>query len=235
MLARAQSSRTVWLVELNSGTMLVGLQRSENDRTSILRSTNAFKSFDGIKGMPVGPRQNVACFGYWGGEDVWAGIGYEGSGKLFHLAPEGKNWPQKADFPEAPDLMDFFRYGNDLYVLASGIATLLKSSDGGETWTMGRQIWSKGPLGQCGPITWEGQIFRTMAATNQTEKLYRYVGLIAADPAGKWTEWIELGRDTRGGASNVAQLTGNRFVVGTGNHATRGRADTLKIKDSPAG
>ena len=231
VLARAQSSRTVGLVELDSGTMLVGLRRSENDRTSILRSTDVFKSFDWIKVMPEGPRQNVTCFGYWGGEDVWAGIGYEGSGKIFHSADEGKTWQQKADFHEARDLMDFFRHGDNLYVFASGIATLFKSTDGGETWTTARQIWSKGFLGQCVPITWEGQTFWIMTATDQTEKPYRHVVLITDDPGGEWTEWIELGRDTSGGASNEAPLTANRLVVGTGNHAAQGRAYTLEIKD----
>lgn len=73
VLARAQSSRTVGLVELDSGTMLAGLRRSENDRTSIIRSEDAWASFDWIEVSADGPRQNVTCFGYWGGNDIWAG------------------------------------------------------------------------------------------------------------------------------------------------------------------
>lgn len=231
VLARAKSSRTVGLVELDSGTMLVGLRRSENDRTSILRSTNAFATHDWIKVMADGPRQNVTCFGYWGGDNIWAGIGYEGSGKVFHSTDEGQTWQQQADFPEARDLMDFFRHGDDIYVLASGIATLFKSSDEGESWTVAQQFWSKGFLGQCVPITWKGQKYWIMPATDQTEKTYRHVVLITDDPAGEWAEWIELGRDTSGGASNVAQLAESRLVVGTGNHAAQGRAYTLRISD----
>lgn len=231
VLARAKSSRTVGLVELDSGTMLVGLRRSENDRTSILRSTDAFATHDWIKVMVEGPRQNVTCFGYWGGTDIWAGIGYEHSGKIFKSSDEGQTWRQQADFPKARDLMDFFRHGDDIYVLASGIATLFKSSDGGESWTTAQQFWSKGFLGQCVPITWKGQDFWIMPATDQTEKTYRHVVLITDDPAGEWAEWIELGRDTSGGASNVARLAETRLVVGTGNHAAQGRAYTLRISD----
>ena len=231
VLTRAKSSRTVGLVELDSGTMLVGLRPSENDRTSILRSTDAFATHDWIKVMEEGPRQNVTSFGYWGGSDIWAGIGYEHSGEVFKSSDEGKTWQQQADFPKARDLMDFFRHGDDIYVLASGIATLFKSSDGGTSWTAAHQFWSKGFLGQCVLITWKGQKFWIMPATDQTEKIYRHVVLITDDPAGEWAEWIELGRDTSGGASNVARLAETRLVVGTGNHAAQGRAYTLRISD----
>ncbi|MBT5902722.1 MAG: exo-alpha-sialidase [Opitutaceae bacterium] len=231
VLARARSSRTVGLVELDSGTMLVGLRRSENDRTSILRSTDAFVTHNWIKVMAEGPRQNVTCFGYWGGEHIWAGIGYEGSGKVFHSADEGKTWRQQADFPEARDLMDFFRHGDDIYVLASGVATLFRSGDNGATWSPAQQFWSKGFLGQCVQINWQGKSFWVMTATDQTEKTYRHVLLIAEDPAGEWSEWIELGRDTSGGASNIAQIADSRLVVGTGNHAAQGRAYTLRISE----
>lgn len=231
VLTRAQSSRTVGLVELDSGTMLVGLRRSENDRTSIIRSTDAWASHEWIKVMAEGPRQNVTCFGYWGGSSVWAGVGYEGSGKVFHSADEGKTWRQQADFSEARDLMDFFRHGDDIYVLASGIATLFRSSDEGATWSPAQQFWAKGFLGQCVRISWRDRTFWVMTATDQTEKVYRHVLLIADDPAGEWTEWIELGRDTSGGASNVAQLADSRLVVGTGNHSAQGRAYTLRLSE----
>jgi photosystem II stability/assembly factor-like uncharacterized protein len=231
VLTRARSSRTVGLVELDSGTMLAGLRRSENDRTSIIRSTEAWASHEWIKVMAEGPRQNVTCFGYWGGANVWAGVGYEGSGKIFHSTDDGKTWRQQADFPEARDLMDFFRHGDDIYVLASGTATLFRSSDEGETWGPAQQIWSKGFLGQCVQITWQDRTFWVMTATDQREEVYRHVLLIADDPAGEWTEWIELGRDTSGGASNVAQLAKSRLVVGTGNHAAQGRAYTLRLSE----
>ncbi len=125
--------------------------------------------------------------------------------------------------------MDFFRHGDDIYVLASGIATLFKSSDDGATWTEARQFWSKRFFGQCIPLTWQGRDFWVMTATDQTEKTYRHVLLITDDPAAEWQEWIELGRDTSGGASNIAQLAETRLVAGTGNHSAQGRAYTLRI------
>ncbi len=231
VLARPQSSRTVGLVQLDSGTMLVGLRRSENGRTSIVRSTDAFASFDWITVNPQEPRQNVTCFGYWGGDDVWAGVGFEGSGKVFHSTDDGRTWRQQADFPAARDLMDFFRHDGRIYVSASGIATLFSTADGGKTWDETRQFWSKGFVGQVVRIEWRGKPLWLMTATDQRKKTVRHVVLISDDPAGEWFEWIELTRDHTGGASNLAQISTRTVVVGTGNHSTQGRAFTLLLSE----
>lgn len=231
ILARPQSSRTVGLVELDSGIMLVGLRWSENDRISIVRSEDQFGSFDWLPLSTTEPRQNVTCFGYWGGADVLAGIGYELSGKIFRSTDEGLTWSKQAEFPDARDLMGFFKDGDTIYVLASGISTLYRSSDGGESWSEARQFWSKGFLGQCVPFRWEGKTLWLMSATDQAQSEYRHLVLISDDPAGEWFEWIELARDTSGGASNLAVLSDDTVVVGTGNHSAQGRAFTLKVGD----
>lgn len=231
IVARTEASRTVGLVELDSGTMLVGLRRSENDRTSIVRSEDQFESFDWTKVSADGPRQNVTCFGYWGGDDIWAGVGYEGSGKVFHSQDEGRTWKQQADLPDARDLMDFFRDGEHIYVMASGVSTLFASADRGQTWTAARQFWSKGFLGQCLPFAWNGRKYWAATATDQRTKPFRHVVLISDDPAGEWFEWIELARDQTGGASNLARLSEHTLVVGTGNHSAQGKAYTLKLSD----
>ena len=83
VIARPKSSRTVGLVQLESGTMLVGLRRSENEKTSLVRSEDNFGHFDWLALSDEAPRQNVTSFGYWGGREVLAGIGYEGSGKIY--------------------------------------------------------------------------------------------------------------------------------------------------------
>jgi photosystem II stability/assembly factor-like uncharacterized protein len=231
IVARTEASRTVGLVELDSGAMLVGLRRSENDRTSIVRSEDRFESFDWIKVSPDGPRQNVTCFGYWGGDDIWAGVGYEGSGKVFHSRDEGRTWKQQAEFPEARDLMDFFRGGESVYVMASGVSALYASHDRGATWSKVRQFWSKGFLGQCLPFERNGRTYWAVTATDQRTKPYRHVVLISDDPAGEWFEWIELAQNRSGGASNIARLSANTLVVGTGNHSAQGKAYTLKLLD----
>ncbi|MEZ5277691.1 MAG: hypothetical protein R3F07_15025 [Opitutaceae bacterium] len=231
VLARPRSSRTVGLVELQSGVMLAGLRRSENGWTSIVRSEDAFSSFDWIPLSTEEPRQNVTCFGYWGGREVLAGVGYEGSGKIYRSMDEGKSWVKTADFPEARDLMNFVRIGDRIFVLASGIATLFQSTDGGQSWTPGHQFFSKGFLGQCASFEWEGDTFWLLTATDQTRDIFRHVVMISDDSGDSWSEWIQLAEDSSGGASNLAVLSPNTIVVGTGNHSAQGRAFTLLVTD----
>lgn len=241
ILTTANASRTVGLVQLESGAMLVGLRRSENGKTSILRSGNYFDTSEWLAVSDTEPRQNVTCFGYWGGSEVLAGIGYEGPGKIFKSTDDGRTWTKKAEFPDARDLMNFFKAGNDLYVLASGISTLFKSSDGGETWSEARQFWAKGFLGQCVPFEWNGHTYFLMTATDQTREVYRHLVMISDDQGASWSEWIDLleekkgqvhsARDSGGGASNIAVLSKNTIVVGVGNHAVQGRAFTLRVSE----
>lgn len=241
IVATPKASRTVGLTQLEDGTMLVGLRRSENEMTSVLRSTDYFASFEWLPVSMTEPRQNTTCFGSWGGSDVFAGVGYEGPGKIYKSKDNGLSWSKKAEFPDARDLMDFFKAGDDIYVLASGIATLFKSSDGGETWSKARQFWSKGFLGQCVPYEWNGRNYLLMTATDQTQEIYRHLVLISGDNGKSWYEWMDLleeksGKvygptDSGGGASNLAVLSKNRIVVGVGNHAVQGRAFTLQVSE----
>jgi hypothetical protein len=225
---------------LEDESILVGLRRSENQLTSILRSEDYFASFDWIPLSHDAPRQNVTCFGYWGGATVFAGIGFEGSGKVYRSDDFGKTWVRKAEFPEARDLMDFFKSGDDIYVLASGSSTLFKSTDGGETWGKAHQFWAKGFLGQCVPYSFEGKDYHIMSATDQTQPVYRHLVLISDDGGATWHEWINLlevakgkvinKNESGGGASNLAVLSADTIVVGVGNHAVQGRAFTLKVR-----
>ncbi len=242
VVARAPASRTVGLVQLESGTMLVGLRRSENGKTSILRSEDHFSTYDWLPISSSEPRQNVTCFGHWGGSVVLAGIGYEGPGKIFKSTDDGRTWMKKAEFTEARDLMNFFKAGDAIYVMASGIATLFKSEDDGESWIQARQFWSKGFLGQCVSYEWNGKNFLLMTATDQTNEIYRHLVLISDDAGESWYEWLDLleeekgkvfsARDSGGGASNIAVLSKTAIVVGVGNHAVQGRAFAIQVSES---
>jgi len=227
----APGSRTVGLVELDNGVILAGLRRAEAGVTSLIRSADGFASFAWVPVEREGPRQNVTCFLGLGGGAVLAGVGYEGSGKVYKSSDYGLTWRRTGEFPEARDQMNFFRAGESVYVLASGIATLFRSDDEGETWVRDHRFWAKGFLGQCVTLEYDGRRYWIMSATDQTRKPYRHVVLISSDPARGWQEWIELGRDETGGASNLAVLAKDTILVGTGNHAAQGRVYTLRLRD----
>ena len=232
LVAAATSSRTVGLVQLDDGAILVGLRRAFKKRISILRTEDHFETVD--KWIPLSdtdPPQNVTCFGYWGGTPVLAGIGYEGSGKIFISTDSGLTWTKKAEIEEARDLMDFFKSGENIFVLVSGVASLYKSTDGGETWNKAKQFWEKGFLGQCIPYERDGKTYWLIAATDQRVKPYRHVVLISDDGGDSWYEWIELVEDTSGGASNISIFSDDTVIVGTGNHSAQGRAFTLKVHE----
>lgn len=231
IVAEAPSSRTVGLVQLDNGAILVGLRRALAKQTSIIRSEDHFDSFQWLPVSTTEPPQNVTCFANLGGPEVLAGVGYEGSGKVYKSTDYGLTWSRKAEFPEARDLMNFFIAGDDIYVLASGIATLFKSSDGGETWSEAHRFWSKGFLGQCVQFDRGGRTYQLMSATDQSQTTYRHLVLISDDSGASWSEWIELAQDTSGGASNISVLSDNTIVVGAGNHSAQGRAFTLQVGD----
>ena len=235
LVAAAKASRTVGLIQLESGTILVGLRRALNDRISLIRSEDYFDSVAWVPVSETEPRQNVTAFGSWGGATVLAAVGYEASGKIYKSTDDGLTWRKTGEFPEARDMMGFFKHGSDIYALASGVATLYRSSDDGESWSKSHQFWEKGFVGQCIPFERDGSSYWLMAATDQTQKPSRHVVLIADDPAGEWFEWIELVRDASGAANNLCILNQNTVVVGTGNHSAQGRAFTLSIGSSPRG
>jgi len=235
----APASRTVGLVQLDSGTILVGLRRSENMMTSIIRTEDYFKTFQWIPLSQTALRQNTTCFGYWGGNEVLAGVGYEGSGKVYKSVDGGLSWEIKAEIPDARDVMGFYKGGNDIYVFTSGNGTLLKSTDNGETWTKYHQFWSQGFLGECEPFEHDGKSYLLMSATDQSNEIYRHLVLISDDQGATWHEWIDLvseamgkvysSKDSGGGASNLSVLSENTVIVGVGNHSVQGRAYTLHV------
>ena len=230
IVARTKSSRTVAIQQLDTGEILVGLRRSENDKISIVRSSDHFKTFDTIVLDDKLPRQNTTCLLGLGDGVVLCGVGYEASGKVFRSEDAGLTWKQTAEFPEARDVMNFFRVGDKVFVLTSGIATIFASSDNGKTWAKQAQIWEKGFLGQHDILEHEGKTFHLLAATDQRENEKRHVLLISDDAGKTWDEWIELQTDVSGGASNLAVIGDGTIVVGTGNHSVQGFVHTLKVK-----
>lgn len=230
VVAEPKASRTVALTQLDDGTILVGLRRSENNKISIIRSTDGFETFDWIALSDKLPRQNVTCLIGLGNGVVLAGVGYEASGKIFKSTDAGLTWRQTAEFPDARDLMSFFRDGDKIYVTASGIATLYASEDGGDTWGKAYQIWDKGFLGESVTFNYNGHAYRVLSATDQREKPLRHVLLISADAGATWQEWIELAQDDSGGASNLEMIGRHTLIVGTGNHSAQGHVYTLTIE-----
>ncbi|MGJ8640603.1 MAG: WD40/YVTN/BNR-like repeat-containing protein [Opitutaceae bacterium] len=231
LIAKCPGSRTVGFVQLDDGSMLVGLRRATAGKTSLVRSEDNFKTQEWVLVSEEQPRQNVTCFGYNGGETVYAGVGYEASGKVFKSNDSGRTWSKGADFPDARDLMGIFFDGDDIYALTSGVSKLHKSSDGGKTWENSHQLWEKGFVGKCVEFERNGKTYWVLPATDQRVKPYRHVVMISDDLSGEWKEWIELVQDQSGGASNLSFLDSDTFVVGTGNHSAQGRVFTLKISD----
>ncbi len=234
VLARAQASRTVGLVQLEDGAILAGLRRSENDRTSVIRSADYFETTEWIPVSEEEPRQNVTCFQSLGGSGVLAGVGYEGSGKIYKSDDSGRTWRKTGEFEDARDVMAFYREGDRIYVLTSGIATLFVSADEGETWQRARQFWPRGFIGSTTEFRWKGKSLRAIPGTDQSGETPRHVVLISDDRGGTWFEWIELKVDADqvqgGGASNATAIDDETIVVGVGNHAVQGRCYTLRFK-----
>ncbi|MEM7578173.1 MAG: hypothetical protein AAF328_11955 [Planctomycetota bacterium] len=229
-VAEAEASRTVALEQLDSGDILVGLRRSENDRISVLRSDDGFDTFETIVVDDELPRQNTTCLIDLGEGVVLTGVGFEASGKIFRSTDAGSTWTQTAEFPDARDLMNFFIIGDRVFVLSSGISTIFVSDDAGQTWRKHAQIWEKGFLGQHAELEYDGQTWHLLAGTDQREDLKRHVVLISNDAGETWHEWIELATDVSGGASNLAVISDDTLVVGTGNHSVQGRAYVLRVK-----
>ena len=78
-----------------------------------------------------------------------------------------------------------------------------------------------------------------MCATDQSEETYRHLVLISGDGGATWHEWIDLAsesmgavyssKDSGGGASNLSVISGDKIVVGVGNHSVQGRVYTLRV------
>ncbi|MEM8784155.1 MAG: hypothetical protein AAGE65_15070 [Planctomycetota bacterium] len=227
--AEAAASRTVALEQLDTGEILVGLRRSENDRISLIRSHDGFDTFETVVVDDDLPRQNTTCLLDLGGGVVLTGVGFEASGKVFRSTDAGSTWTRVAEFPDARDLMNFFRIGDRVFVLASGIATIYASDDAGRTWAEHVRVWEKGFLGQHATLEHDGRTFHLLAGTDQRTDVKRHVLLISDDAGESWHEWIQLATDTSGGASNLAVIADDTIVVGTGNHSVQGRAYVLRV------
>lgn len=234
VLTRPQSTRTVGIIQLDDGALLVGLRRSQNSKTSIIRSDDGFETVDWIPVSREKPRQNTTCFHSLGGSKVLTGVGYEASGKIYKSEDSGRTWRKTGEFEDARDVMAFYQEDGRIYVLTSGIATLFVSSDEGESWKRARQFWPEGFIGSTAVFDWNGKSYRVIPGTDQTERTPRHVVLISDDLGRTWFEWIELvvdrGRKQSGGASNCAMIAKDTIIVGVGNHASQGRCYTLKIK-----
>lgn len=230
VVAKPKASRTVGLTQLDDGTFLVGLRRAKQKKTSLIRSTDHFKTNTWIKVSDENPPQNTTCFHNLGGTKALVGVGYEASGKIYKSTDSGLTWTKKADLPKARDTMWFFQEGKRTYLLASGVATLYVSEDEGETWAKDQQFWEKGFLGMSVPYTRNGTNYRLMCASDQSKKPTRHVILISDDAAKTWFEWIELDTDKTGGVSNLSILSPDRIIAGAGNHSAQGKAFTLEIK-----
>ena len=228
VLARPAASRTVALTQLDTGEFLVGLRRSENDKISLIRSSDFFETTETVVLDKDLPRQNTTCLIDLGKGNVLCGVGYEESGKIFRSTDSGKTWTMTAEFPKARDVMNFFTVGKKVFVLTSGIATIFVSEDAGQSWKKHVQVWDKGFLGQRAIIIQQGKKYHLLAATDQRENKKRHVVLIS-DDGEKWEEWIQLATDSSGGASNLAVIDDNTIVVGTGNHSVQGVVYTLKV------
>lgn len=234
ILSRPKSSRTVGIVELDDGAILIGLRRSKNDKTSIIRSEDGFMTEEWIPVSEDQPRQNTTSFHSLGGSAVLTGVGYEGSGKIYKSEDSGRTWRMTGEFKKARDVMAFYQEGQRIYVLASGIATLFVSLDAGESWSRERQFWSKGFIGSTATFDWKGKTYRVIPATDQTGRDPRHVVLISDDLGKTWFEWIELvvapDQKQGGGVSNCAVIAKDTIIVGQGNHAVQGRCYTLKFE-----
>ncbi len=231
---KAQASRTVGIAQLEDGAILAGLRRSENNKTSIVRSADYFETVDWIPVSDHEPRQNVTCFQPLDGSSVLAGVGYEASGKIYKSEDSGRTWRQTGEFEDARDVMAFYREDDEIYVLTSGIATLFVSADEGESWRKAHQFWPKGFIGSTAEFQWKGRSLRVIPGTDQTQEAPRHVVLISDDLGKTWFEWVELKIDADavkgGGASNLAVIDKDTIIVGVGNHAVQGRCFTLRFK-----
>ena len=230
VVAQPKASRTVALTQLESGEILVGLRRSKNDKISIVRSDDDFKTFDTVILDDDLPRQNTTCLFDMGDGVVLCGVGYEASGKIFRSTDAGLTWTQTAEFADARDVMNFYRVKDKVFVLTSGIATIFASDDGGKNWDKHTQIWKKGFLGQHASFKHDGQTYHLLAGTDQRKDEKRHVLLISDDGAKTWHPWIELATDVSGGANNLSVISDDTIIVGTGNHSVQGKVHTLRIK-----
>ncbi|MEM9915103.1 MAG: sialidase family protein [Planctomycetota bacterium] len=231
LLTKPKASRTVALVQLDGGAILAGLRRSENNKISIIRSDDGFASHDTIVLSDTLPRQNTTCLYDLGDGVVLCGVGFEASGKIFKSTDAGLTWKQTAEFEDARDMMNFYEADGKVFAMCSGVSKLFVSDDAGETWATAVQVWEKGFLGQAATIERDGQTLQLLAATDQrVKKQPRHVILISDDAGQTWFEWIELAVDTSGGASNLAVISDDTLVVGTGNHSVQGYVYTLQFR-----
>jgi len=221
--------RTVGIEQLDNGVFLIGARKDESGKTSIYRSTDYCQTLNHIP-IDTPEQQNVTTFEDLGDGRVLAGIGFDGSGKVFLSEDHGQSWRQTADFKGTKDLLDFIVFEGTLFASTKSEATLYKSDDGGETWEKAYQVWDKGFLGTFDLLETNGQSIPLLSGTDQRNAEIFHHYIIASLNQGKtWKPWILLHSDVTGGASNLTVLNKEVILAGTGNHSAQGRLHTIRL------
>lgn len=95
----------------------MGLRRSENNKISLVRSSDYFKTTETIVLDDDLPRQNTTCLIDLGKDNVLCGVGYQASGKIFRSSDSGKTWSMLLSFKIAATAFarsGFFYFDSDL-------------------------------------------------------------------------------------------------------------------------
>lgn len=222
--------RTVGIIQLDDGTYLTGARKDDSGRTTVYRSTDGFETLEPIY-LDTPEQQNVTVFHDLGGGHALAGIGYDGTAKLFKSMDSGRTWRMVADFAGSSDIFDFIEIDGTLYTTTKSTSAIYRSTDKGETWTLHTQIWDKGFIGEFGELEWNGRTYYLLCGADQRDPdLFRHVVLISDDNGRSWQEWIELQQDNTGAASNLT-VDGTTIIVGAGNHSAQGRAFVLHVSE----
>lgn len=223
--------RTVGMAQLQDGTLLVGTRKDESGETSLYRSRDGFATVERIA-LATPQQQNVTTIYPLGESRALAGVGFDGTAKVFLTTDSGRTWRQVADFTGTADIMDFIAVDDALYAATKSTATIYRSTDGGETWTPHAQIWERGFLGTFDRLAHGDREYLLLAGSDQREReRIRHVVLISADQGATWHEWAELQLDVTGAASNLTVLGNHTVLVGTGNHSAQGRLFVLAVDD----
>ena len=225
------ADRSVGIVQISNGVILVGPRRADSENSSVFRSIDNGQNFTEITLQDL--QQNTTCFIDLGDGNVLAGVGYDGTAKVFKSTDYGLNWSMKADFDGTIDIMDFVEDEGVIYASTKSNAEIYKSTDNGDSWSLHHKFWDQGFLGMFAKLTWNGQDYLLLSGSDQTTR-YIHKVLISKDHGATWIEWLTV-LDTKdaGGASNIAVIDDAQttVIVGTGNHATKGRVHIIHVTE----
>lgn len=158
--------RTVGLIQLTDGTLLTGARKDESGETSIYRSTDGFETLERV-GLDNEVQQNVTAFHDLGEGIVLAGIGFDGTAKVYRSTDAGLSWTRVADFEGTSDIFDFIEVDGMLYTTTKSTAKVYRSIDQGQTWSEHVQLWDRGFLGTFARFDWRGREYLLLAGTDQ--------------------------------------------------------------------